>query len=94
MENEHNQTLSLVRQMILEVMEEEEEGEIDISFETSFQTDLELESIEMIALADLLQTHYGEKLNFAQWLTQLSLQDLIDLTVGDLVMWIDHTLTA
>jgi acyl carrier protein len=85
--------LTELRAMILEVMEEEE-GEVEVRFESHFQRDLELESIELIALGDLLRARYGQDLDFTGWLTQLSLDDLAALTVGDLTRWLEGALRA
>lgn len=90
-EHEISELLKVVRQFILEVMDEEED-ELTIELESHFQRDLELESIELIALGDLLVERYGDTLDFAGWLTQLSLDDLAELTVGDLVRWLHHCL--
>ena len=91
MSHDQKDVLEVVRQFILAVMDEEED-EIEVELNTSFQDDLELESIEMIALGDELQNYYGDRLDFAHWLSQLSLQDLMALSVGDLVQWITTTL--
>ncbi len=92
----HTETQALlaeVARLILEVMEEEE-GAVVITLETRFQADLELESIELIALGDALRARYGERLSVASWLTSLSLEDLMDLKVGDLVAWLAGELAA
>jgi len=68
--------------------------EMDITAETSFNADLELESIEFVHLAELMQDHYGEQLNFADWLSQKELEEIIDLTVGDVVEFIHKNLTS
>ena len=86
------EVLDVVRRHLIEIMELDE-GELDIEMETHFQDDLELESIEMIALGDALRSHYLNAENtfhidFAHWLTQLSIEQLMELKVGDLVMWI------
>ena len=88
---EAQSTLDIVRVMILEVMEEEE-GAFEIELKTSFQDDLELESIEMVALGESLQVRYDDRIDFAGWLTQLSLDELMALSVRDLVEWIDRSL--
>ena len=90
-EREINDLLGVVRRLILEVMEEEE-GEVEVLLTSHFQRDLELESIELIALGDLLIERYGDSLDFAGWLTQLSLDDLAELSVGDLVRWLQSSL--
>ena len=76
-----------------------EEGELDINMQTKFQDDLELESIEMIALGDALKSHYTAlssqdiDVDFASWLSQLSIEQLMELSVGDLVIWIEAKLS-
>jgi len=91
-EREINDLLDVVRRLILEVMEEEE-GEVEVLLTSHFQRDLELESIELIALGDLLLARYGDSLDFAGWLTQLSLDELAELKVGDLVSWLHRELS-
>jgi acyl carrier protein len=58
-----------------------------ITMETSFSRDLELESIEFVALSDKLQGHYGDRVDFVVWISEMELADIINLTVGQLV---DH----
>ena len=88
----HAEILKVVTEQLIIVMELEE-GELEISMQSRFQDDLELESIEMVALGDLLRMHYGDDLNFASWLTQFSLEDILELKVGDLVEWIEQCLS-
>lgn len=84
--------LEVVRDLLIEIMELEE-GELEIGLNTHFQDELELESIEMIALGDALREHYqaargGDVIDFTQWLTQLSIDQLMELRVHNLVDWI------
>lgn len=89
--------LTVVRQQLLLVMELEED-ELEIEMKTRFQDELELESIEMIALGDAVKSHYSQlkesntDVNFAGWLSQLSIEQLMELSVGDLVEWLYVTL--
>ena len=69
-------------------------AEIDITPETSFNADLELESIEFVQFAEMLQDQYGEQVNFADWLSQKDIKDIISLTVGDVVEFINEILTS
>ena len=59
----------------------------EITMETSFSEDLELESIEFVALSERLQEHYGDRVDFVAWLSDMELPQIIGLTVGELV---DH----
>jgi acyl carrier protein len=85
-------TLETVSRLIAEVMSNEPLE--PITTETSFGDDLELESIELVALAEKVQAEYGEKVNFAEWLSQKELDELIHLKVGELVELIDSCLAA
>ncbi len=56
-----------------------------IAMDTSFNEDLELESIEFVALAEKLQNHYGKSVDFAGWLSSMELSAILQLRVGELV---------
>lgn len=81
-------TLDVVRGVIDEVLGPEWSADRSIDLETSFGNDLELESIEFVALAEKLQARY-EKVDFVRWLSEKELEEIIELKVGDLVTYID-----
>ena len=89
----HAEILKVVTEQLIIVMELEI-GELDINMQSRFQDDLELESIEMIALGDAVKTYYNKldrneiDVDFAAWLSQLSIEQLMELSVGDLVKWL------
>lgn len=85
-----NDTLSTVAEMIQEVIEDDLELDSPIVPETSFNEDLELESIEFVALAEKLQTRFGEHVDFVGWFSGKPLDEILRLTVGDLVEYIDR----
>jgi len=87
-EKEREEILATVTEMIAEVVGDDLELDEPITMETSFNRDLELESIEFVALAELLQVRYGSELDFADWLSQKELDEIIELVVGDLVGFI------
>ena len=59
--------------------------EDEVTMETSFDEDLQLESIEFVALAEKLLERYGEKVDFVTWLAGMELDEIIALSVGQLV---------
>lgn len=59
-----------------------------ITPETSFNADLELESIEFVALAEKLQQRFGANVDFVGWISGKELDQIIGLTVGELVEFI------
>ena len=82
------EVLATVARLIAEVVGEEWMEDRAITLETSFEKDLELESIEFVALAEKLQEHYGKGVDFVGWLSGKELDEIIGLTVGELVEFI------
>jgi len=83
--------LATVAEMITEVIGEDWDLDDPITAETSFSDDLELESIEFVALAEKLQAHYGEQVDFVSWLSTKELDEIIQLRVGDVVAFIESS---
>ena len=81
--------LEAVAQMIGEVVGADWAQEVHITARTSFQDDLELESIEFVALAERMEARYGRQVDFSGWLGGMELDQIIALRVGDVV---DHVL--
>ncbi|MFN2383642.1 MAG: acyl carrier protein [Gemmatimonadota bacterium] len=86
-----DETLGAVAAMIRAVIGEDWALEQPITRETSFSRDLELESIEFVALAEQIQERYGAQVDFPGWLSQMDLDSIIGLTVGDVVEHIDRS---
>jgi acyl carrier protein len=80
--------LATVTRLLREVVGEAWIEERPITRETSFNADLELESIEFVALAEKLQGEYGREVDFVAWLSQMELDEILGLTVGDVVEFI------
>lgn len=85
------QVLSTVTRLLREVIGDDGGLGPPITMDTSFNEDLELESIEFVALAEKLQDHYGKGVDFAGWLSRMELQEILALRVGQLV---DHIVNA
>ena len=60
----------------------------EITMESRLQEDLELESIDLVELAGRLDARYGSRVNFAEFIAQLELDEIIGLTIGRLVDFI------
>ncbi|WP_316759335.1 phosphopantetheine-binding protein [Streptomyces herbicida] len=90
--------LADIRSMLLIVLEEydEECGEddVEIGMTTMFNRDLELESIDLVTLAGLLEQRYGDRVNFAEFLAGMEFDEIIELTVGRLVEHVVQSLKA
>ena len=59
-----------------------------LTMETSFDQDLQLESIEFVALSEKLLETYGEQVDFVSWLAEMELDEIIALTVGQVVAFV------
>ena len=77
--------LATVAGLIREVIGDETALGPPITLETAFNQDLELESIEFVALAEKLREHYGQEVDFAGWLGGMELEQILELRVGQLV---------
>ena len=65
-----------------------------LAMDTSFDEDLQLESIEFVALAEKLLITYGERVDFVAWMATMELDDIIALTVGQVVDFVVESLAA
>jgi acyl carrier protein len=80
--------LDNVAQMIRDVIAEEWARDLTVRMDTSFAKDLELESIEFVALAERVSAEYGKAVNLAGWLASMDLDQILALRVGQLVEFI------
>jgi acyl carrier protein len=79
--------LADITQMLGQVIGEDYLLEVDVTMDTAFSGDLELESIEFVALAGLMKEHYGAAVDFVGFLAGKDLHEIIALRVGQVV---DH----
>ena len=82
-----------IGRIVTEVIGDDYLMDIEISAATSVQ-DLELESVEFIALASRLQSRYGKKVNFVAFMTELEMGEIEHLTVGQLADYIGRCLAG
>lgn len=80
--------LADLTEMIAVVLEDIGTVDIEITQDTTFRDDLDLESIDLVALGGLLGERYGDRVNFAEFVAELDLEEIIALTVGDLVGYV------
>lgn len=66
--------------------------ELEIGPDTSFNDDLELESIEFVTIASGLQRHFGTRVDLIGWLSARRFDELIRLRVGDVASFVARTL--
>lgn len=80
-----DQIFTEVRAMLTGIIGAEYALSLDISMETSFDTDLELESIEFVKLAAMLTQRYGNRVDFVAFLAAKDLDEIIKMTIGEVV---------
>jgi acyl carrier protein len=88
-----DQILAEVRAMITEIIGAEYALSLDIGMDTSFDADLELESIEFVKLSTMLAERYGDRVNFVAFLATKELDEIIEMTVGEVVTYIANCST-
>jgi acyl carrier protein len=80
--------------MLATLLDEYGLEDVEIGMETTFNRDLELESIDLVTLAGHLEARYGQQVNFAEFLAGMELDEIIELTVGRLVEHVVQCLKA
>ncbi|MFG2088208.1 MULTISPECIES: hypothetical protein [unclassified Spirillospora] len=88
-----NDALSEVVRMLTDVVGEEFLLDVEIGPETTFSDALALESIEFAALADRLRVRHGDAGDLSAFLAGLDLDQIVNLTVGDVADHIAGTRT-
>ncbi|GAA2375647.1 acyl carrier protein [Streptomyces cuspidosporus] len=86
--------LKEVTDMLRAVLGEYGIDDAEITMDTLFHDDLQLESIDLVTLSAALGEHYGQSVNFAAFIADRGLEEIIALTVGDLVRHVVATLPA
>jgi acyl carrier protein len=75
--------------ILTEVVGEDFLLDTEITPGTRFSDDLALESIEVVALGELLQERYGERVNFVDFIGDMDIDTITALTVGQLVGYVE-----
>lgn len=84
--------LTDVRAMLIDIIGAEYALSLDIEMDTAFEADLELESIEFVKLATMLAERYGNRVDFVAFLADKTIDEIIEMTVGDVVTYIARCL--
>jgi len=84
--------LDTVSKLVAEVIGEGYDLDLEITRDTSFSDDIELESIEFVALGEMLLEVYGDRVDLVAWFSELDVDQIIGLTVGQLVDFVAESL--
>ncbi len=80
--------LAQVTNMINQILGDYGLDDFEITMDTSFHDDLEMESIDLVTLAGMLVGEYGPDVNLAEYLADKDLDEVIALTIGDVVHYV------
>ncbi len=83
----------IVRKFLSEVIGEEFYSEYNVSNESTLTGDLEMESMEIVELAEKIKVYYKNTVDMSEWMAQLSLEKLVQLSVGDIVEFIENAVS-
>ncbi|QFZ19837.1 acyl carrier protein [Saccharothrix syringae] len=83
--------LADITAMLRDLLDENGLEDVEVTRDATFHGDLELESIDLVTLSADLREHYGDRVNFAEFVAELELDEIIALTVGELV---DHVVAS
>lgn len=86
--NEIQSIFLTLKQFITEIIGEEFVEEMDITINSSFTKDLEMDSIEIVSFSEKVKNYFGEEIDFTGWLSSLDLDQLIDLNLKDIIQYI------
>lgn len=84
--------LAEIDDLLRPILDEYGLDDSEIGMDTRFHDDLELESIDLVTLAGKLEARYGGRVNFAEFIADLELDEIIALTVGRLVGYVTAAL--
>ncbi|WNO70653.1 acyl carrier protein [Streptomyces sp. AM8-1-1] len=77
--------LAEITVMLVETVGDDFLLEEEVTADTTFNEDLALESIEFVAFAELLQQRYGTAVDLMAFLAEKDMEEILAMTVGDLV---------
>ncbi|AZA84418.1 acyl carrier protein [Chryseobacterium lactis] len=84
----HEELFTLLKGFITEVIGAEFVEEMDITPESSFTKDLEMDSIEIVSFSEKIKAHFGDQIDFTGWLSSMDLDHLINLDLSMIINYI------
>ncbi|MEN3308087.1 MAG: acyl carrier protein [Micromonosporaceae bacterium] len=81
-------SLSELAALLLDVTGEEREWAARVTPAARLEEDLRLDSVELAALGDLLRRRCGDGVDLPGYVAGLSIDDIIRLTVGDVLAYL------
>jgi len=92
--NELDPIVATISEILVEVIGDEFLLDVEVTMATTFSHDLELESIEFVAMAEKLQERYAGRVDFTAFLAGLEIDEILALSVGQLATHVARALQA
>lgn len=83
-----DEVFGVLHQFISDIIGADIAEELDITQESNFTKDLEMDSIELVAFAEKVRLKYGTEIDFTKWLSAMDLDQIVKLNIGDIVNFI------
>lgn len=81
-----------IEELVAKIIGEDAAMLLEITEQSSFVGDLEMDSIQIVHLAEHINERYGDQVDFISWLSAKSIKELLGLTVGDVAAFIEKSL--
>jgi acyl carrier protein len=81
-----------VTDTIIDVVGREFYEECEVGLDSTFAEDIELESMEMMEIAERLMVTYEGRVDFVAWFADMELEEIIELTLGQVIDFIVRSL--
>ncbi|MGW5715239.1 phosphopantetheine-binding protein [Amycolatopsis sp. NPDC003865] len=83
----------VIRSMVTDLLDQYGFDGTDVTPATLFHDDLGLESIDLVTLGGMLAERYGDRVNLAEFLAGLEIDDVIGLRLGLLADYVHSALS-
>ena len=88
-----NEIINSIKALLVEVIGEEELEIVGFCMDRVFYTDLMIDSISFVYLAEGINKLYGDRVNIIDWLSKKTPRQFLAITVGELVGFIAEGLS-
>ena len=78
-----------IKELITEVIGQSFMEEYDLNMESTLTGDLEMESIEIVQLSIKIIGFYGKQINLEDWMAKMTLEELVNLSIKDIVNFLE-----
>jgi acyl carrier protein len=81
-----------LEQIVTEIIGQDAAAFLDFTEDSAFILDLEMDSIKLIHFAECVNDLYGGRVNFIGWLSTKPVEEILALTVSDVVDFVEQSM--